>query len=281
MLAGIDAGPDRLGGGSYPAFGLASAEARSAMLDGDAVIVTSQFARAFGLGRGDVVTLPGAHGTLELPIADVVNTLAVSDNGLVEVSDEHLRGTFGTAGVGVVELHLEPGADPEAVRRAVEALADEQPYPVVVATGEEHYQRIITGLEAAIDLMYAILVVIAAVAGLAVLNTLVASVLDRWRELGVLRAIGTTPKQLARIIALEALGVGAVGSLVGLLVGAVLHWAGVQFIGNASPLPVEYAFAPSVMAIAALAGVVTTVVGALLPLRRAARVDVLDAIAWE
>lgn len=281
MLAGIDTGTDPRGGSAYPPFGLASPEARAAMSAGDAVIVTSQFARAFDVGVGDVVALPGARGVLELPIADVVHTLAVSDNGVVEMAVEHLRDTFGTTGVGSVELFLEPGADAGAVRRAVEALADGQPYPVVVGTGAEQYDRIIGGIDAAIGLMYAMLVVIAAIAGLAVLNTLVASVLDRWRELGVLRAIGTTPRQLARIVGLEALGVGTVGSLVGLVVGSVLHWAGVRYIGNASPLPVEYAFVPGVVAIAAVAGVVATVVGALLPLRRAARVDVLDAIAWE
>lgn len=281
MLAGIDAGRDQRGGASYPAFGLATAEARAATLAGEAVIVTSQFATAYDVGEGDLVAIPGAGGVLELPVADVVRTLAVSDNGVVLLADAHLRRTFGTAGVGVIELFLERGADVGRVRDEVAALADRQPFPVVVSTGEEAYQRIMTGLRGAIGMMYAILAVTAGVAGLAVLNTLVASVLDRWRELGVLRAIGTTPRQLARIIGLEALGVGAVGSLVGLLVGAVLHWAGVEFIGNASPLPVEYAFVPLVMVVAALAGVVATVVGAAIPVRRAARVDVLDAIAWE
>lgn len=278
LVYGIDTAPGR---SAFPGIDLASAEAQTATLGGRGIVVSHQFAREFDLEEGDVAEIPGSRGVLRLPVVDIVHTLAVSDNGMVLVSDEQLRTVFGTRGISSIDVTLEDDADAGAVRAAIEDRNPDALFPMTVGTGEESYQAIIGGIVAVQRVMYGVLVVTGGVAALAVLNTLVASVLDRTRELGVLRAVGTTPRQLAAIIGLEAAGVGVTGASVGLIIGEAVHWGGVRYIGNASPLPVEFAFVPEIVVIAALVGIAATVAGSLVPIRRASRIDVLDAIAWE
>ncbi len=200
---------------------------------------------------------------------------------MVVLADSVLRQDFDTSGVSSVDVQLAPGADASDVRSELGTIAAAANYPMVVSTGEQGYQAILAGITAVIGLIYAILAITTGVAAIAVLNTLLASVVDRWRELGVLRAVGTTPRQLARIISLEAAGIGVLGASTGLILGSLVHWAGIILVGEASPLPVKYAFVPEVLVVAALAGIAATILGALIPVRRATRMDILDAIAWE
>lgn len=278
LLFGADASPGR---SAFPALNLAPPGARRATLEGDTVILSHQFAREFGLDEGDTAEIPGPNGTLRLPVAAIVTTLSVSDNGMVVLADHVLRQVFGAQGVSSIDVQLHQGADPEQVRSQLATLAASADHPMIVSTGEQGYQAILGGITAVIGLMYGILAITAGVAAIAVLNTLFASVVDRRRELGVLRAVGTTPRQLARIISLEAAGIGVLGATTGLALGSLVHWAGILLVGEASPLPVEYAFVPEVLVVAALAGVAATVAGALIPVRHATRMNVLDAIAWE
>src|SRR5690606_7609917 len=163
---------------------------------------------------------PGPTSTLRLPVAAVVETLSVSDNGMVVLADQALRDAFGTRGVSSIDIRIRPDGDLGLVRAELESMAAAADPPMVVDTGEEGYQAILGGIRAVIGLMYGILAVTTAVAAIAVLNTLLASVVDRWRELGVLRAVGSTPRQLARIVGLEAAGIGILGAVTGLALGS-------------------------------------------------------------
>lgn len=149
---------------------LPSPEARRSTLEGDAVILTHQFAREFGLGEGDIAEIPGPHGTLRLPVAAVVTTLSVSDNGMVVLADPVLRQVFGARGVSSIDIQLREDADPGLVRTELGALASAADPPMVVSTGEQGYQAILAGITAVIGLMYGILAVTAVVAAIAVLK---------------------------------------------------------------------------------------------------------------
>jgi putative ABC transport system permease protein len=113
-----------------------------------------------------------------------------------------------------------------------------------------------------------------------IINTLTMSVLERTREIGVLRALGASRWQIRRQVAAESVVIGLVGALLGVLVGAGLGWALLQ--GLASGIPgVSYRPPVAAMVGVAMAGVILGLLAAILPARRAARLDVIRAISYE
>lgn len=146
-----------------------------------------------------------------------------------------------------------------------------------VETADQFVDRIagqIDQLLMVVNLMVALTVIIAL---LGITNTLALAVIERTRELGLLRAVGMGRREVRRTIRLEAAIIAAFGTALGLSVGLVLGWLGVE------ALPDDFATDVTVpvtaLAIVAVLAVVAAVLAAQVPARRAARLDVLTAIA--
>jgi putative ABC transport system permease protein len=116
---------------------------------------------------------------------------------------------------------------------------------------------------------------------LAVLNTLLISVVERRREIGILRAIGTSRRRLRRMIAIEALAIGMVGGLLGVLFGLSGHYVAVLGFTRLVGYKVRYQLLPVPLLLAAAAALVIALLSSVLPGWRAARVNVVEAIGYE
>ena len=127
---------------------------------------------------------------------------------------------------------------------------------------------------AMVDIMVALAVIIALI-GIA--NTLALSVFERTRELGLVRAVGMTRRQLRRMVRFEAALVATFGAVLGVSIGLLFGWGVVQALpaSFASTLVVPVQSIVVLMIVAATAGVLA----AVLPARRAGRLNVLDAIS--
>lgn len=127
--------------------------------------------------------------------------------------------------------------------------------------------------------MSALLGLALVIALLGITNTLALSVFERTRELGLLRAIGMSRRQARSMIRWEAVIIAVIGAVLGLVVGAFLGWALVTALDSEgiTELDIPGGQLATYMVIAALAGVLA----ALLPARRAARLNVLRAISTE
>jgi putative ABC transport system permease protein len=130
-----------------------------------------------------------------------------------------------------------------------------------------------------LGLVYAMLVLAIVIALLGIGNTLALSIFERTRELGVLRAVGMTRRQLRSTIRWESVIIALQGTALGLVIGVFFGWALVEALSaeglNTLSIPVPSIAA--VVVLAALAGVVA----AILPARRAAHLDVLKAVVTE
>jgi putative ABC transport system permease protein len=115
------------------------------------------------------------------------------------------------------------------------------------------------------------------IALLGITNTLALSIVDRTREIGLLRAVGTSRAQVGRMVRIEAALMAIVGGLVGIALGTVLAAATVRALGGTIviPLTVPVAQLAVYLVVAAIGGVLA----GLVPGRRAASMDVLEAIA--
>ena len=127
-------------------------------------------------------------------------------------------------------------------------------------------------------LLYALLGMSVVVALIGIVNTMSLSIHERTRELGLLRAVGMTTRQLRRTVRYEAAIIALIGTLAGLVLGLFFGWAAFDALGLAySDFAIPWA---ALIAIGA-AGLVAGLLSGVLPARRAGRLEVLDAIATQ
>lgn len=268
------------GSSNAPVFRLADAAAQAALLDGSGAVVSRRVASRLGLGVGDTVRLPTPRGEQRLPIADVVDAVVTAEGGLIAMSLEHLQTWFGRPGASYLEVTLDPGAQAGPVRERIEELAGRAPLPVHVVSGAESLRSTEGAVRQAAALALTIQWVVAGAAALAVLTTLMISVVERRRELGIIRAVGASRRLLGWTVLREAAAVGTLGGAIGLVVGIALHYVAVQALSQAAGLGLDFEFTPVALA-AAVAAFGASMLGAIGPARRAARLNVIEAIGYE
>jgi putative ABC transport system permease protein len=175
-------------------------------------------------------------------------------------------------------VRLAPGASMADVRAQVEALLADNPETVV--TDPAGYVDIVTGVFRTVQvLLQALLGVALLIATLGVVNTLALSVLERTRELGLLRAVGLSRSQAVHMITAEAVAISTFGALLGVAVGTGLGAAVARALRTEGVT--DLALPWLLLAAYLVLGVVIGVLAAVLPAVRAVRTDILRAIAYE
>ncbi|MDX6199272.1 MAG: putative transport system permease protein [Actinomycetota bacterium] len=178
--------------------------------------------------------------------------------------------------LGVVAVKTKPGAKPKDTRAVVDAAA--KPFPnIVVQDQSEFVKSQGKQIDQLLNAITGLLVLSVLIAVLGIINTLALSVIERTRELGLLRAVGLQRRQLRRMIRVESVVIAVYGALLGLGVGVAFGWALVRALHGqgVTEFALPYGRLVQVLIVAALAGVLA----AALPARRAARLDVLEAVA--
>jgi putative ABC transport system permease protein len=165
-----------------------------------------------------------------------------------------------------------------AVRARLDALFADNP-EVTVSTSEEFTQQGAGMLDVLLVILNVLLGLTIVVAVLGVINTLLLSIHERTREIGLIRAIGMSRGQLTRMITVESVLISVFGALLGIVVGMALGVAVVAAVdsGGLLRLTIPWAY----LGITLILSVVAGVLAAILPAIRAGRLNVLAAIAYE
>lgn len=177
-----------------------------------------------------------------------------------------------------VYVKLAPGVTTAAARPALQhALAA---YPNATLQDQAQYkaqqEQQVNGL---LNLMYGMLALAVIIALIGIANTLALSIYERTRELGLLRAVGATRRQLRVMVRYEALVIALFGAVEGLVLGVAFGWAIVASMRSQGVTSLVFPI-PQLLAIAVIAGL-AGVVAAIAPSRRAARLNVLQAVTTE
>ncbi|HEX2052743.1 MAG TPA: FtsX-like permease family protein [Actinomycetota bacterium] len=266
--------------GAEPAMAGITPEQRVQVQEGTAAVVSTRFEELFNIGPGDQLTLPTPSGERDVQVIASVPSFTW-ERGLVTIGRRNVIDWFGRTGVSDYQLTFEDGADPEAVRARVEEFVRDSPVPVYVSSGSEYLQVIEGTVKQVRSLFDAMVGVVVGAAVLAIINALIISVIERRTELGIMRALGTSRKQLRSMVAVEAGALGVVGGLVGVAFGFLAHRAAMVAVGHQGGMPVEYAFVWTPALIAFPLGIAMAILGSLEPARRAGSISVIEAIGYE
>jgi len=171
------------------------------------------------------------------------------------------------------------GVTPAAARAAVDrALAD---FPTVRVTDRADRRReAVSQIDPALRLYVALIGLTIVIGLFGIVNTLALSVVERVREFGLLRAVGMDLRQVRSMVRWEAVIVTLVGAVLGIATGTFLGWALTRALEDSSS-PTMFTLPVAWLALFAVLAAVAGVLAAVLPARRASRVDVLRAVAAE
>ncbi|HEX7172255.1 MAG TPA: FtsX-like permease family protein [Candidatus Limnocylindria bacterium] len=243
-------------------------------------LVPASWATRHRLGLGDELLLGGRRqGMPALRIIGLLpdTGLAALDGGDVLIlSRATLDDAFEIpAPIRSIDLDL-AGDDPDAALERVTATLEE---PFVVETADDAAARLAAAQTGFVGVALLFGLVALVVGAFLVGNTLAMTVGERTRELGLLRAAGTTSRQVLGIVLRQALALGVVGGLVGVVVGVLLAVAMIGFLASTRAVLVAGIPLPMAgMLIAFGLGLLVTLAGAIVPALRAARLSPLDAL---
>jgi putative ABC transport system permease protein len=266
--------------GRYPLFGGALPTVWEAVASGEAAIVSSNFILNLGGGPGDSIELAYPGGRVKLQIAGVTTDFA-SPRGAIEISRELYERLWHDDQVNRFYVLVEDGAEVATVRMAIARTVGVKYGAHVLSAGElvRYFAQQVRRAFAPFRILAAMVFVVVLIA---VADTLAASIVDRTREFGALRAVGVERRYLGRVVLAESLILGMLGLVIALAAGLGLGalWVKATYpylIGWVLDLHVPYAQVALVTAMT----LAVCVVAAVLPALYAARLDPAAALRYE
>src|SRR5206468_7976054 len=186
------------------------------------VLVSQNFARRHNVAVGQTIELPGPNGPVPLRVIGTVRDYSWS-RGSIFMDRARYAKLFGDDLIDICHVFLKPDqVGSEAAGRAIEAYAQRRG---LFVTDKDSLRKFLSELINRIYLLaYLQQIIVGVVAALGVVTALLISVLQRKRELGLLRAVGATQWQVLRTVLAEATLMGAFGTFLGLLAGVPLEW---------------------------------------------------------
>ncbi len=231
--------------------------------------------RGLGVGSRLPVRFPESGSQL-LTVSVIFTEDELTENFFIshEAYDANFRDSFDFQ----VYVGRAEGADPDQTRAAIEAVASDYAN-AEVQNLEEYKDGIAAQIDQLLGLVYALLALAVLIALLGIANTLALSTLERTRELGLLRAVGMTRRQLRSAVRWESVLIALFGALLGAIIGVFFGWVIVKALEDEgfSAFEVPYVQFAVIGVLAVIAGVIASG----RPAWRAAKLNILEAIATE
>ncbi len=248
----------------------------SARLGPDSILLSEDAAKAQKVKPGDTLSLQLARtGVQTLRVEGTYKANQLLGDYLVnEAQAKGFTSQRNVAGL----VGLADGASSATVRKGLEAAVAAYPN-VTVEDQSEFVDQAAAQVNQIVTIINILLGLSVLIALLGVINTLALSVIERTRELGLLRAVGMARKQVKRMIRVEAVLICAFGGLLGLVVGSAFGVALQQALKGQGVT--ELGFPVTTLLVYLLGAALAGVLAAWLPARRASRLNVLEAIATE
>jgi putative ABC transport system permease protein len=279
LLIGIDAATRR----AISTFQFMGGEDPDSAMDelasGDSIFVSTALRDRWNIRRGDMVRLRTTRGEHDFRVVAIAMSFMQGGQSMI-TSRRDLEKYFGDTRVSMFMANKAPEASSSDVEeRLKNGIAKSK--RLVIQAGDEYRQSLATQVQQ-FFLMFDAMVWIAVIVGaLGVVNTMTMNVLERVREIGTLRSIGTTRGQVMGMILSEAAAMGVLGALFGVLVALPISREGVTRMAEISGFPMSYLFPPGGFVAGVVIALVVSQLAALYPTWRAVRLNVIEAIKEE
>jgi putative ABC transport system permease protein len=244
------------------------------------IVIGDSAADEAGAKVGDTVTLTSQKGRkLKFEVSGIMKTDSIALAGDGIITQNAIARDFNQRSDAVGLIKLDPGANLDQTQTAIEDTLEAKNFPTVdvLNQGElkEQQKSQINGLLAMIYVLLALAVVVSLVG---IVVTLILSIYERTRELGMLRAVGMSRRQVKRMVRYEAVITAVIGAVSGLIVGVIFAFLiGIPLSGDGFELSYPIGTLVIILILTALAGVIA----AIYPARKAAKLDVLEAVSYE
>ncbi|MBD0253496.1 MAG: ABC transporter permease [Rubrobacter sp.] len=250
----------------------------STLKDGGALI-GKQLAEDRNLGVGSRIEIPGPKGRKKYPVEGILKNDLIGGGTGIYLSKEVLASDFNETESEFLAVKARPGSNRGALEHRIREVLKDYPQFTLYSNAEWKAQ-IESDFNRQYVFFYAIMGVSVAVSAFGVVNTLSMSVFERTREIGILRAVGTTRLQIGRLIIDEGVVISLIGCLVGVALGSLLGYLFVRGSG-AGGFEIDFYY-PKLPALAALlSGLFIGIFAGLLPARSAARKSIVEAVQYE
>jgi len=244
------------------------------------VLLSEVFAARFGLQEGERIEIPTPSGPVAFIIGGIFYEYS-TDGGKMLIDRTHFKRLWQDEAVDVVAIYLKEGTAAGNMRdRLVQQWGTAQ--GLAFTTQVDFKAEIMTIFDQTFMITYALEWIAVVVALLGITNTLFVSILERRREIAVLRAIGASRAQVIQLVLVEALYMGVVGYLLGLICAFFLSLLLIFVINKASfGWTLLFHFPPEIIFHAFLLASATALLAGYLPAKKAAEMDLKAALAYE
>jgi putative ABC transport system permease protein len=246
-------------------------------LQSGGLAVKEDVAEANGWTVGERVALQFPRGgTQQVTVKAIYKDNSVNGDYLLSLAD--YERFYADQADSQILVQAAPGTDPAASRAAIDRVLVDFPN-VTVRDQAEYKAETARQIDQVVNLFYALLALAVLIALFGIVNTLGLSIFERIRELGLLRAVGATRRQVRAMIRWEAVIIAVLGAVLGLAVGVFFGWTVVRALRSVGIT--EFALPGGQLVIFVVFAALAGILAAVLPGRRAARIDVLRAITTE
>jgi putative ABC transport system permease protein len=246
-------------------------------LAGGGLAVKDTVARAEGWTVGETVPMEFPRsGVQQVPVKAIYKDNSLNGDFLLSLRD-YERGYTDQLD-SQLYVKAAPGVDPATSRAAVDRVAADFPN-VTVRDQAEFRAETTRQINQIVNLFYSLLGLAILIALFGIVNTLALSIFERVRELGLLRAVGATRRQLRSMIRWEAVIIAVLGAVLGLAVGVFFGWTVVRASRGIGIT--DFTLPTGQLVLFVLLAGLAGILAAILPGRRAAKVDMLRAITTE
>ncbi|WP_234937821.1 FtsX-like permease family protein [Mycolicibacterium lutetiense] len=251
-------------------------QTRADVLAGRGVVLSQNLGKTLNVRVGDELTLQTPRGPQQAKVLALVPYFSTVI-GTVGMSLDQMRIWYDRPGATTLQVTAVKGTDPDRLLANIRHVV---PAPNHTYDGRTALAGLEAPLHQSMLIANAVWIIVVFVAAVALLNTLTLSVLERRREIGVLRAMGSSRRYTLAMVLAEAAAIGIVGGILGLLIGLVDQWLFSLVSGDIMNFNVT--FHPSPMALVfTLGALAISLLGSLPPARRAARLNIIEAVSVE
>jgi len=256
-----------------------NAQAYAEVGAGRAIILNGIFTGRSNVQIGDTVTLKTPEGDRDYRVVAIGTDYLNAKAATGFISQANLAADFHETSDVLLMANKAPDADAASVRAALNGIVKR--YPAFTLFESTEWRTSMMGtFEGVIGAMYFLLIALSIPSLIALVNTLAINVIERTREIGMIRAVGGTRRQVRRMILAESLLLAGLGIAFGILAGLWMGYALVEAIGIIG-FDLTYFFPAASVLVAIAVGLIFGVLAALIPARQAARLNIVTALHYE